>query len=121
MSSHLDRKRSNFSDSNLSLRQESMDQIESIDFNQLMNVEEPSRWEQSESFSEYLYFLWMDLLYWYEQQDVTVYKEYMRHFLDRFTVNITFDDVMFLFALYTLFGSDIKILTSTQRHGELSF
>jgi hypothetical protein len=50
---------------------------------------QPSRWEQSESFSDYLSLCYEDFLDWYEELDFDVMKGAFTYFLDRFSLSIT--------------------------------
>jgi hypothetical protein len=49
----------------------------------------PSRWEQSESFSDYLSLCYDDFLDWYENLDFDVVKGAFTYFLDKFSLSIT--------------------------------
>jgi hypothetical protein len=49
----------------------------------------PSRWEESESFSDYLSLCYYDFLDWYENLDFDVVKGAFTYFLDKFSLSIT--------------------------------
>lgn len=61
---------------------------------------EPTRWQQSESISQYMSFLWEDLWIWYENLDWQIVKEYIVNFLERFYIPISVSELrFFLFSL----------------------